>query len=115
MSTEAPVKKKADRKANGRGSIYKAKKSNGKEVIKAAIYDINAKRRPKNFTRKATAWTGKLPAIDETITVCLGYGVQIYARPCMCWTHHDTSRFAVWREHNHRYTISGNRIYEKNE
>jgi len=55
VSTESPVKKKADRKANGRGSIYRAKKSNGKEVIKAAIHDINGKRRTKNFTRKADA------------------------------------------------------------
>ena len=69
----------------------------------------------KRHYEKATAWTGKLPAADETITVCLGCGLQIYARPCMCWTHHDTSHFAVWREHNHRYTIFGSRIYEKSE
>ena len=69
----------------------------------------------KRHYEKATAWTGKLPEIDETITVCLGCGLQIHARPCMCWTHHDTSHFAVWREHNHRYTIFGNRIYEKSE
>jgi hypothetical protein len=57
VSTEAPVTKTSNKtkNANGRGSIYKAKKSNGKEVIKAAIHDINGKRRTKNFTRKADA------------------------------------------------------------
>ena len=57
MSTETPVRKSSNKpkNANGRGSIYKVTKPNGKQVLKAAIHDINGKRRTKNFTRKADA------------------------------------------------------------
>ena len=82
--------------------------------------DINPDNYPNIGTRpekrhyeKAAAWTGKLPDVNENITVCLGCGQQIYSRPCMCWDHNDTSHIAVWRERNHKYTIFGNRIYEK--
>jgi len=43
------------KRANGRGSIYKVTKSNGRKVWKAAIKDINGKLRTKNFTKLAEA------------------------------------------------------------
>jgi integrase len=43
------------KRANGRGSIYKVTKSNGRKVWKAAIKDINGKLRTKNFTKFAEA------------------------------------------------------------
>jgi len=43
------------KRANGRGSIYKITKSNGRKVWKAAIKDINGKLRTKNFTKSAEA------------------------------------------------------------
>jgi len=56
VSTESPTKKSAKPKnANGRGSTYIVTKSNGKKVRKAAIYDINGKRRTKTFSTKAEA------------------------------------------------------------
>ena len=56
MSTESPTKKSAKPKnANGRGSTYIVTKSNGKKVRKAAIFDINGKRRTKTFSTKAEA------------------------------------------------------------
>lgn len=81
--------------------------------IKPDGYPNLGTRPEKRHYEKTTAWTGKLPNIDETITVCLGCGLQIYARPCMCWDHNDTSHYAVWRERNHKYTIFGARIYDK--
>lgn len=82
--------------------------------------DIDPEEQPNLGTRpekrhyeKATAWTGKLPANNEIVTVCLGCGFEIYSRPCMCWKRNDTSHFAVWRKHNHQYSIYGTRIYEK--
>ena len=43
------------KRANGRGSIYQITKSNGRNVWKAAIKDINGKLRTKNFTKFAEA------------------------------------------------------------
>ena len=77
MSTEVPVKKEADRKANGRGSIYKVKKSNSKEVIKAAIHDINGKRRTKNFARKADAEPGYLTLVTRQVSATNGMLIPI--------------------------------------
>jgi integrase len=43
------------KRANGRGSIYQIRKSNGRKVWKAAIKDINGKLRTKNFTKLSEA------------------------------------------------------------
>ena len=57
MSTEAPVTKTSNKtkNANGRGSTYIVTKANGKKVRKAAINDVNGKRRVKTFKTKADA------------------------------------------------------------
>lgn len=57
MSTEAPVTKTSNKtkNANGRGSTYIVTKANGKKVRKAAINDVNGKRRVKTFKTKAEA------------------------------------------------------------
>ena len=57
MSTEAPVTKTSNKtkNANGRGSTYIVTKANGKKVRKAAINDVNGKRRVKTFKMKADA------------------------------------------------------------
>jgi hypothetical protein len=51
VSTEAPVTKTSNKtkNANGRGSTYIVTKANGKKVRKAAINDVNGKRRVKTF------------------------------------------------------------------
>ena len=43
------------KRANGRGSIYKVPKSNGRKVWKAAIKDVNGKLRTKTFTKQSEA------------------------------------------------------------
>jgi hypothetical protein len=57
VSTEAPVTKTSNqtKNANGRGSTYIVTKANGKKVRKAAINDVNGKRRVKTFKMKADA------------------------------------------------------------
>ena len=47
MSTETPDTKTSNKtkNANGRGSTYIVTKANGKKVRKAAINDVNGKRR----------------------------------------------------------------------
>jgi hypothetical protein len=47
VSTDAPVTKTSNKtkNANGRGSTYIVTKANGKKVRKAAINDVNGKRR----------------------------------------------------------------------
>ena len=56
-------------------------------------------------------WKGLEPKDGEVITVCLGCGYKIHSRPCMCWTHSDTSDMVTWREWNHQYTMFGSRIW----
>jgi hypothetical protein len=57
VSTEAPVTQTPSKtkNANGRGSTYIVTKANGKKVRKAAINDVNGKRRVKTFKIKADA------------------------------------------------------------
>ncbi len=56
-NSPASGKKTSNRpkRANGRGSIYKVPKSNGRKVWKAAIKDINGKLRTKTFTKQSEA------------------------------------------------------------
>lgn len=56
-NTPKVTKKVSDRpkRANGRGSVYRIAKSNGRKVWKAAIKDLNGKLRTKNFTKIADA------------------------------------------------------------
>jgi hypothetical protein len=58
-------------------------------------------------------WKGRLPAENETITVCLGCGYVIQSRPCMCWTHSDTSDMVTWREHRYIYSMYGTKIGQR--
>ena len=56
-NTPKVTKRVSDRpkRANGRGSVYRITKSNGRKVWKAAIKDLNGKLRTKNFTKIADA------------------------------------------------------------
>jgi hypothetical protein len=55
-------------------------------------------------------WKGKRPTEGASITVCLGCGYEIQSRPCMCWTHSDTSDMVTWREHRNIYSMYGSVI-----
>lgn len=55
------VKATVDKRANGQGSIYYVISKTGKRTIKAAIHDLNGKRRVKTFKKKSEAedWLGE--------------------------------------------------------
>jgi len=55
-------------------------------------------------------WKGKRPTEGGLITVCLGCGYEVHSRPCMCWTHSDTSDMVTWREHRNIYSMYGSLI-----
>lgn len=55
-------------------------------------------------------WKGKQPTKGASITVCLGCGYEIQSRPCMCWTHSDTSDMVTWRERRNIYSMYGSVI-----
>ena len=71
--------------------------------------------RPEKRHYQRIDWPTRAPLNGDAVTVCLGCGQLIYARPCLCWARNDTSFLATWREHNHKYNIYGSRIYEKGE
>lgn len=54
-NTSVRTKSKREKRANGEGSIYYITNKSGKRVLKAAIPDINGKRHPKTFKRRADA------------------------------------------------------------
>ena len=68
-------------------------------------------RTEKRYYKSISPWMGHTPQPGEVVTVCLGCGYRIHSRPCMCWTHSDTSNMVTWREWNHQYTMFGSRIW----
>ncbi len=48
-------KAKLEKRSNGQGSIYYITDKKGRRVLMAAIYDINGKRRPRRFKKRADA------------------------------------------------------------
>ena len=69
--------------------------------------------RPEKRHLEMVSWDGNAPIEDELITICLGCGIRIHVRPCLCWTRNDTSYLTTWRDRNHEYTIFGARIYKE--
>ena len=54
-SKSSTPKAKLEKRSNGQGSIYYITDKKGRKVLMAAIYDINGKRRPKRFKKRAEA------------------------------------------------------------